>query len=300
MKYKFTVLVFLMFCSVFAVKANLIKITVSSFQFNPANVTANIGDTLEWDYINGNHTTTSVSVPAGAAAWDAPMNAAGDTFRYVLKIAGTYNYHCSIHPVAMIGVITVNGALPVVLTRFSVDASKIAGVAAIAWTTASETNADHFIVKKSTNGSSFTVVTSVKAAGNSTITHNYSVTDNNTGTNYKYIYYLIDIVDKDGRSSLSSIQKFTNTIAIKKLVTQINPNPVTKGGHLMFRFNADKESEMLVQVYNNNGKLVKQDKMYATQGLNNGHFMMNNLSSGVYSVEFSLDGLKETYKIVLQ
>ncbi len=300
MKYKFTFLVFLIFSSVFAVKANLIQITVSNFQFNPATITANIGDTLEWDYVGGFHTTTSLSVPAGAASWDAPMNAAGDTFQYVLKIAGTYNYDCTIHPAQMIGTITVNGALPVVLTRFSVDASKIAGVAAITWTTASETNTDRFIVKKSTNGSSFTQVTNVRAAGNSTITHNYAVTDNNAGTSYKYIYYLIDIVDKDGRSSLSSIQKFINTSAVKKLVTQINPNPVTKGGHLMFRFNADKESEMLVQVYDNNGKLVKQDKMYATQGLNNGHFMMDNLPSGVYSVKFSLDGLKETYKIVLQ
>lgn len=300
MKLKLILFIILMVFAVGAVNAKTWKITVSSYQFNPANVTANVGDIIEWDYVNGFHTTTSISVPAGAASWDAPMQSAGATFQYIVSLPGQYQYHCSIHPAQMTGIITVNGALPVVLSRFNVTASKIAGIATITWSTASEVNTEHFIVKKSINSSVFTEVARIKAAGNSALTNNYSVTDNNVGTAYKYIYYVLEVVDKDGASTLSPVQKFVNNSAVKKLVTQISPNPVSKSEHLMFQFNADQKGEMLVQLYDNNGKFIKDDKMYATPGLNNGHFHMANVPSGVYTVVFSLDGLKESYRIMVQ
>ncbi|HTB31175.1 MAG TPA: T9SS type A sorting domain-containing protein, partial [Bacteroidia bacterium] len=71
--------------------------------------TATIGDTVEWDWVNGGHTTTSRSglIPAGAATWSNPMNSSSTTFQYVITVAGTYNYWCAIHTTAMEASFTV-------------------------------------------------------------------------------------------------------------------------------------------------------------------------------------------------
>ncbi|MEP6465082.1 MAG: T9SS type A sorting domain-containing protein [Parafilimonas sp.] len=299
MKLKSMLFIFLIMLFMQAGKANIFKIDVSNFQFSPASVTANVGDTIQWVYVNGFHTTSSLSIPDGATVWDAPMNKTGDTFQYILKISGEYHYQCNIHAPEMNGTITVNSILPVNLNSFSIS-SKIAGIAIINWSTASETNTDYFIVKKSINGTVFTEISRIKATGNSTSIHNYSVTDNNVGTFYKYVYYMIDAVDKDGSSTLSSINKFVNNSALKKLVTQLSPNPLTRPGHLMFQFNADKEGEMLVQLYDNSGKLIADEKAYGTPGLNNGHFHLGNLAPGIYTIVFSLGQIKESYKIIMQ
>jgi hypothetical protein len=40
----------------------------------------------------------------------------------------------------------------------------------------------------------------------------------------------------------------------------------------MLQFNAEKEGTLLIQLYNTNGNLLKQEEMTAIKGLNNGHF----------------------------
>jgi len=82
-------------------------VLVSDFQFTPSAINAVVGDVIVWRWQNGMHTTTSTSVPTGARPWDAPMNSTSQRFRYRLRVAGTYQYHCSIHPI-MQGTITVS------------------------------------------------------------------------------------------------------------------------------------------------------------------------------------------------
>src|SRR5260370_30102587 len=83
------------------------SILVSDFQFTPSAITAVVGDVIVWRWQNGMHTTTSTSVPTGARPWDAPMNSTSPRFRYRLRVACTYQYNCSIHPI-MQGTITVS------------------------------------------------------------------------------------------------------------------------------------------------------------------------------------------------
>jgi plastocyanin len=81
----------------FQVHATKHTITVRDFQFTPANTTIALGDTIEFSWINGEHTTTSTTIPAGAVAWDEEMTSAHTTFIYVPAVAGTYNYQCTPH-----------------------------------------------------------------------------------------------------------------------------------------------------------------------------------------------------------
>jgi plastocyanin len=89
-------------------------ITAQDFSFTPSSVTANLGDTIEWDWVSGNHTTTSTTIPAGAAGWSHSLNSqdGNNSFIYVPTVTGTYNYKCNIHPTQMTGSFTVSSCSP--------------------------------------------------------------------------------------------------------------------------------------------------------------------------------------------
>ena len=62
-----------------------------------------VGDTIIFQHAGGTHTTTSVSVPSGAAEWNSPISAANPTFIYVVTTAGAYAYVCTPHASDMAG-----------------------------------------------------------------------------------------------------------------------------------------------------------------------------------------------------
>ena len=85
-------------------RAETIRIEVKSLTFNPAQVTAHVGDTIEWanaDFIP--HTATAKN-----RDWDVQLPA-NKTARLSLKKLGTVDYFCRFHP-NMTGTITVEQA----------------------------------------------------------------------------------------------------------------------------------------------------------------------------------------------
>src|ERR1043165_845241 len=75
-------------------------ITAADFTFTPSSgVTASIGDTIQWDWISGSHTTTSTTIPGGAATWDHPLNSqdGNGSFMYFPTISGYYTYKAQHH-----------------------------------------------------------------------------------------------------------------------------------------------------------------------------------------------------------
>lgn len=88
-------------------------ITVNSNFFNPASLNVIVGDTVHFQWVSGNHTTTCDDVllpgttrPIGADAWDSPMNSGSTDFYYVVNVAGSYLYGCQPHWPGMQGTIT--------------------------------------------------------------------------------------------------------------------------------------------------------------------------------------------------
>lgn len=280
--------------------ATVHEVQVSNFQFSPANLTVTIGDTVRWVWVTGSHTTTSGTIPVNAASWDVPMNSSSTSFDYEVTVEGTYNYVCTPHAAfGMVGSITATGALPVVLNNFTISPGK-ANTAMLAWATATEQNTDHFEVMRSTNGSNFQKITTIPAAGNSSVLLQYTYTDISLPTTASYLYYSLTIVDKDGKRTSSGIKMFRNANSVSKLIASLSPNPISRPGHLMLQFNSEKENTLHVQLFNAVGKLVKQTDMTAVTGLNNGHFHIGDVPAGTYTVIFIMDGLKESYKIVVQ
>jgi plastocyanin len=108
-KIKFFLLFLFLNLSVLSVYSTTATITAGGFVFTPSSVTVNVGDTVKWQWLNGTHTTTSTTIPSGASSWNAPLDAAHQTFTYVITHSGTYNYICVPHAsLGMVGVITAN------------------------------------------------------------------------------------------------------------------------------------------------------------------------------------------------
>lgn len=114
-KFQFCYTVFAIMIAFFISNAEsaTINVTVANFSFTPANINANVGDTIKWIWSNGGHTTTcngtnGTSRPTGAAPWNANINSGSPSFSYVLTVAGSYHYVCLPHAPDMAGDINVS------------------------------------------------------------------------------------------------------------------------------------------------------------------------------------------------
>ena len=87
--------------------AGSVAVSIQDFSFLPAAVTIKVGTTVRWTN-NGPsaHTTTSdggfwtsptLSAPSGNGGYGG-AGTAGGTFDFTFTQAGTYAYHCSLHP----------------------------------------------------------------------------------------------------------------------------------------------------------------------------------------------------------
>ena len=101
---------FSIFMFSFPVKATIVMVEVEDFEFNPNLFNVNVGDTITWFWDEGFHTTTSTSIPAGAASWDSPISQTTPMFSYVVTVPGVYSFVCLPHQATgMIGQFTAVG-----------------------------------------------------------------------------------------------------------------------------------------------------------------------------------------------
>lgn len=288
------------------INATVHTVTVADYAFNPSSLNVSVNDTVRFTWVSGEHTTTcdpatqgsGNSLPSGAATWNDSMTVTKPVFDYKITVEGEYNYYCIPHKRGMKGVITASSVLPVTLSSFLVGSGN--SDVSLTWKTATEQNTAYFSVRRSSNGSAYTEIARIPAAGNSGSETSYSFTDNKISTNQQYYYYNLAIVDKDGRQMLSDTKLFKNKLSVRKLITSLSPNPVSGNAHLMMTFNADKEGKMDVRVVNAEGRTIISTNMQAYAGVNNGHLHLGNLATGNYSVICNLNGIKETHQIVVR
>ncbi|MFI5225180.1 MAG: cupredoxin domain-containing protein [Candidatus Limnocylindrales bacterium] len=69
-------------------------VTIADFAFSPSTITIAAGSTVTWT--NNDTTAHTVTLDDGSATSDDI--AAGSTFQHTFTTAGTFTYHCKIHP----------------------------------------------------------------------------------------------------------------------------------------------------------------------------------------------------------
>ena len=77
-------------------------VTMANMAFSPANITVSVGTKVTWNNTdNMTHTVT-----ADDNSFDSGNIGSGSSFSRTFTVAGTYPYHCTIHP-NMIGKVMV-------------------------------------------------------------------------------------------------------------------------------------------------------------------------------------------------
>jgi plastocyanin len=280
--------------------ANTIVVTIQDFQFSPNNFNVNVGDIIRWTWVSGSHTTTSTTVPTGAATWDMPMNSTHTQYDYTVTTSGAYTFRCVPHAAfGMTGSFNVNSVVPIKLATFSVKAISN-GNAIVSWETLTEDNADFFSVQRSENGKDFYELTRMKAAGNAVTPHTYNFTDSKTDKTSLYYYYQLVTTDFDKNEQRSRILLYRQPVKHESIIVKLSPNPVQSGEHLQLWFNANKESKLQASIYDISGKTVYEAKMTAYAGVNFGHLHIHDLPPGMYVLKLSIGELKQSVKIEVQ
>jgi plastocyanin len=78
-------------------------VSISNFSFSPANITVKKGTTVTWT--NNDSTTHTVTGDTNGGPKSGDLNP-GKAYSFTFSAAGTFAYHCSIHP-DMTGTVTV-------------------------------------------------------------------------------------------------------------------------------------------------------------------------------------------------
>jgi plastocyanin len=69
-------------------------VTVANMAFSPASVSTTLGGSVTWTYQDAiSHTSTS-----DQGFWDSGPRSGGATYSHTFTSAGSFAYHCSIHP----------------------------------------------------------------------------------------------------------------------------------------------------------------------------------------------------------
>lgn len=80
------------------------KVSISNFAFSPANITVKKGTTVTWTNEDSiAHTVTETDNQTGPNSNDL---AKGKSYTFTYNTAGTFKYHCTVHP-EMVGTVTV-------------------------------------------------------------------------------------------------------------------------------------------------------------------------------------------------
>ncbi|MHB8511769.1 MAG: cupredoxin domain-containing protein [Actinomycetota bacterium] len=90
--------------------ASTSSVTIADYSFTPKTITINKGDSVLWTYTSSGqkqHTVTADDNSFGSGTLNP-----GGTYKHKFDVAGTFNYHCSIHPTLMTGTVKVLGPSP--------------------------------------------------------------------------------------------------------------------------------------------------------------------------------------------
>lgn len=171
--------------------------------------------------------------------------------------------------------------LPVTLISFNAYLKRSDVV--IHWQTASEINTSYFNIQRSIDGIHFTDAGKVTAKGGG---NSYSFSDINIANlvSAKTIYYRMQIVDKDGSSSVSKV--IPVNLKLTDAVVLLLPNPVKDV--LKIRIN-NYSGEASLSVYDGNGKAIYSSQ-HVIQNSNDISVPASHMQSGVYLLKIALKG----------
>jgi len=213
------------------------------------------------------------------------------TSSYTATLSGSYNMVLEYYQNGGSDRVTFSMSsttLPITLVTWSVSAVA-ADLAKLSWQTTDAVNFDHFMLQRSTDGSSFQDIHTTPAIGKDGPLQNYSYTDQ-----YAYngtLYYRLAMVDKDGATSYSTIisVSFNNAAA-----SNVRIYPTVIENNSLYVEASQSVANARLELYDMSGSKINEKDwavLYGRQQItvNAGH--AGNLPAGAYIARLS-DGQK--------
>jgi hypothetical protein len=163
---------------------------------------------------------------------------------------------------------------------------------ALTWKTATEKNAQYFLVERKDNDK-WTEMGRVKAVGNSAETQNYALDDMNP---LPLSIYRLKTLDVDGTETVSKIITISRTE--KPFTLKMFPNPAKD--FVTFRTNSTENQAFTVTITDISGRILIQKNYDITSGGADNHINISALSNGIYFFTFNNGIRKITERFVRQ
>jgi hypothetical protein len=181
--------------------------------------------------------------------------------------------------------------VPVQLTEFkgTLQNNK---TALLQWTTSAEYNSKHFELEKSIDGNSYRRIATLPAAGNSSITRNYSFTDREPLTEKNY--YRLRSVDLDNESKLSNVVLLKLSGAKQDILVMGNPFK----NNIQVRFVKSPDSKGELRLTDMAGRLMAKQSF--GQGEQQMQFILpaGKLAGGVYILQAFIGNEKYVTRVL--
>jgi len=248
-------------------------------------------------YVNGTPVSKNVVYPTTSGklknlTYKPTANYQGDaTFRYAATDNDGYTSNQARYTIPVeSGNITT---LPVELLSFTAlpDKSNVK----LKWQTATEKNNDYFLVERSRDGFSFSVIGKVKGAGNSLQLNSYSLVD---AAPLKTGYYRLKQLDFDGSSTYSKIVavNFSGIQQEEKLL--IYPNP-TKDVVRIQTMGVFPKGTVEIEVRTMLGKLILTEQFSSQDSTGNYSIDLKNFAAGTYFITLK-SGAKSISNLIVK
>ena len=180
--------------------------------------------------------------------------------------------------------------LPVTLTLFKADCKN--EQAALTWSTATETNSSFFNVEKSYDGTAFFKAGTVAAAGNTSVTQNYSFTEDSTLT--RPAYYRLREVDNNGQYMLFKTEFISPCSSVSEHATVL-PSP---GSGVDIYFYSLLSQPVRIRAFDVSGRIVATEQVQASEGSNQYH-LNTFLAEGIYLFVLETNEKSFTKKLMI-
>ena len=152
--------------------------------------------------------------------------------------------------------VKIPSVLPVTFSEFSLARKN--GDVMVHWSTETEQNTSVFEVERSLDGTNWSTISKVKAAGNATSRSSYSYTDRNPSS--QALYYRIRQVDEDGTFTYTSVKSITMDKVSSGLKIASASN------RLILQFPQMVKSGVSVRIISLNGQVLKEQRIEQAVG----------------------------------
>ena len=239
---------------------------------------------------NSTFTATTGSGAASGSVLATGINITTLTFKVYMKGDGhgtawsTNSEHAGDEFLVGVSLPVTQLVLPVTFSAFT--AQPQGNAALLNWTTATEENSSYFNVQVSRDGTSWSTVGEVKAAGNSTTPENYSFADNAVASGNNY--YRVVEVSMDNSEIYSVVRQLTFG---SSTVLSYYPNPVKNS----VTITTSATSPQSVTVISVDGRLLQQNNQFVSGG----SIDLSSYTAGIYFLAIrNTTGQTEVIKIL--